>query len=139
MLIFFVQKHLPEICFLQLTIDNYFHSHCPWFCLIERLLLIKFTVTKSPPPKPFLENLAFQAIKLTICKIPKFHLISWCGNFVETWKFCVKYSIFKRQPHKMVKHTQTICRLLTTNCLSVFDHSVGLALKGLNKFFRRAN
>ena len=31
----------------------------------------------------------------------------------------------------MVKHTQTICRLLPTNCLSVFDHFVGLALKVL--------
>ena len=32
----------------------------------------------------------------------------------------------------MVKHTQTIRRLLQTNYLNVFDHSVGLALKGLN-------
>ena len=31
----------------------------------------------------------------------------------------------------MVKHTQTIPRLLPTNCLSVFDHFVGLALKGI--------
>ena len=31
----------------------------------------------------------------------------------------------------MVKHTQTIRRLLPTNCLSVFDHFVGFALKGL--------
>ena len=31
----------------------------------------------------------------------------------------------------MVKHTQTICRLLRTNCLNVFDHFVDLALKGL--------
>ena len=31
----------------------------------------------------------------------------------------------------MVKHTQTIRRLLLTNCLSVFDHFIGLALKGL--------
>ena len=31
----------------------------------------------------------------------------------------------------MIKHTQTIRRLLPTNCLSVFDHFVGLALKGL--------
>ena len=37
----------------------------------------------------------------------------------------------KRQPHKMVKHTQTIRWLLPTNCLSVFDHFVELALKGL--------
>ena len=38
-----------------------------------------------------------------------------------------------RQPHKMVKHTQTICQLLLTNCLSVFDHFKGLALKGLTE------
>ena len=31
----------------------------------------------------------------------------------------------------MVKHTQTIRGLLLTNCLSVFDNFVGLALKGL--------
>ena len=31
----------------------------------------------------------------------------------------------------MVKHTQTIRRLLAMNCLSVFDHFVGLTLKGL--------
>ena len=36
---------------------------------------------------------------------------------------------FKRQTHKMVKHT------LTTNCLSVFRHFVGLALKGLKSYF----
>ena len=31
----------------------------------------------------------------------------------------------------MVKHTQTIRRQKFTNCLSVFDHFVRLALKGL--------
>ena len=31
----------------------------------------------------------------------------------------------------MVKHTQTIRRLFQTNCLSVFDHFVGLTVKGL--------
>ena len=31
----------------------------------------------------------------------------------------------------MVKHTQIIRRQKPTNCLSVFDHFVGLALKGL--------
>ena len=35
------------------------------------------------------------------------------------------------KPHKMVKHTQTICPQQLTNCFSVFDHFVGLALKGL--------
>ena len=33
----------------------------------------------------------------------------------------------------MVKHTQTICRQEPTNRLSVFDHFVGLAPKGLKK------
>ena len=33
----------------------------------------------------------------------------------------------------MIKHTQTIRQLLPTNCLSVFDHFVGLALKGLKQ------
>ena len=33
------------------------------------------------------------------------------------------------QAHKMVKRTQTIRWLLPTNCLCVFDHFVGLALK----------
>ena len=34
----------------------------------------------------------------------------------------------------MVKHTQTIRRQQPTNCLSLFDHFVGLALKGLPPF-----
>ena len=36
-----------------------------------------------------------------------------------------------RQPHKMVKHNQTIRRQQLTNCFSVFDHVVGLVLKEL--------
>ena len=37
----------------------------------------------------------------------------------------------QRQLQKMVKHTQTICWQQPTNFLSVFDHFVGLARKGL--------
>ena len=37
----------------------------------------------------------------------------------------------KPQAHNMAKHSQTIRQQQTTNCLSVFDHFVGLALKGL--------
>ena len=43
----------------------------------------------------------------------------------------IKHSLFKRQRHKMVKHIQTIHRLLPTNCWSVFDHFVELMRKGL--------
>ena len=44
-----------------------------------------------------------------------------------------QYYPFKRQSHKMVKHTQTIRRQQPTYCLSVFDHFVKLAFKGLLK------
>ena len=37
----------------------------------------------------------------------------------------------KRQTHKMFKHIQTIRQQKPTNCLSVFEHFVELALKGL--------
>ena len=33
----------------------------------------------------------------------------------------------------MIKQTQAVRRLLPTNCLSVFDHFVGLSLKGLSE------
>ena len=35
------------------------------------------------------------------------------------------------QPHKMIKHTQIICQQQPTNCLSMYDHFVGLVLEGL--------
>ena len=37
----------------------------------------------------------------------------------------------------MVKHTQTIRRLLPTNYLCVFDHFVGLTLKWLRKDYQK--
>ena len=41
------------------------------------------------------------------------------------------YEPFKCQPNKMVKYAQTNRWLLPTNCLSVIDYFLGLALKGL--------
>ena len=54
--------------------------------------------------------------------------------------FCRKFyhtcflgsSPVKCQPHKIVKHTQTIRGQHSTSCLSVFGHFVGLVVKGLN-------
>ena len=45
-------------------------------------------------------------------------------------RFKSDLNVFKCQPHKMGKHTQTIRRQQLTNFLSVFDHFVGLAPKG---------
>ena len=39
----------------------------------------------------------------------------------------------KSQPHKMVKHNKIIRQQQLTTCLSVFDHFVGFALKGLKQ------
>ena len=39
----------------------------------------------------------------------------------------------------MVNHTQTIRPEMSTNCLSVFDHFVGLALKGLKLKIGKSN
>ena len=59
-------------------------------------------------------------------QISYFQKISQISNFRDT---------NKRQPHKMVKHTKTIRRVLPATFLSVFDRFVGLALKGLNLFY----
>ena len=45
--------------------------------------------------------------------------------------------LFKRQPHKMAKHTPTICRQKPTNCLILFDHFVESALKGVSNDVRQ--
>ena len=54
---------------------------------------------------------------------------------MEHWHYMsvtVDVNVFIFNPLRMVKHTQTIRRLLPTNCLSVFDNFVGLPLKELN-------
>ena len=45
------------------------------------------------------------------------------------------YEAFKRQPHKMVKHTQIIRCQQPTIFLGVFDHFAGLALKVLSRLW----
>ena len=54
----------------------------------------------------------------------------WYTHFSRSQGFCVCSEPFRRQPRKMVKHTQTICRLLPTNYLNVFNRFVRLVLKG---------
>ena len=51
-----------------------------------------------------------------------------CQYYTEHWN--VMGQPFKRESHKMVKHTQVIRRQEPTNRLRVFDHFVGLVLKG---------
>ena len=55
----------------------------------------------------------------------------WKQNQAE-WNDDMRFQnkLAARQPRKMVKHTQTIRRLLSMNCLRVFDHFMGWRLKG---------
>ena len=58
----------------------------------------------------------------------------WWGEPLKMVPTGNKAQPFKRQHHRMVKHTQTICLQKPTNCVSVFDHFVGLKLKRLRTF-----
>ena len=55
----------------------------------------------------------------------------WINIFDPIYLRFKDYYPFERLPHKMVRHTQTIRRVLPKNCLSVLDHFVGLMFKKL--------
>ena len=60
------------------------------------------------------------------------------SDFVEMefeWQTKTCIIPFKRQPHKMIKHA--IRRQKPMNGVSVFDHFVGLMLKGLKTWEER--
>ena len=52
-------------------------------------------------------------------------------RWIVSAKIVNNFQTFKRQLHKMVKHTQAIRRQQPMNFMSMFDHFVVLALKGL--------
>ena len=57
--------------------------------------------------------------------------MKWKSNDKKYSRILDQSYPFKRQTHKIVKHTQPTGPQGPTNCLSVFDHFVGLTLKGL--------
>ena len=59
------------------------------------------------------------------------HWLNQCQHMVLILPISSFLDILKRRPLKIVKHTQTIRRQQPTNCLSVFDHFLGLVLEGL--------
>ena len=60
--------------------------------------------------------------------------LSFSCEKVETplWRSLINLT-FKRQPDKMVRPNQTARRQIADELLSVLDHFVGLALKGLKE------
>ena len=99
---------------------------------------------------PFLQNTSLGGCFYLVCFISLINSchILWCNWFINAVKLdlhslklmgviCNRHNFpYKRQPHKIVKNTlkQFLVNLPTTSCLSVFDHFVGLALKGWNYF-----
>ena len=83
---------------------------------------------------------SFKKKKVTFC-VPKestnlnvllLNTLSLVYLILQSLSYLPKILTLNRQPHKMVKDIQIICRQ-PRNCLSVFDHFVRLALKGLNE------
>ena len=82
----------------------------------------------------------YQKSKVKTLKHNKFHagsnptggMLKVCdGEHVRQWPWLeIKLNPLTTNPPKMVKRIQTIRLLLSTNSLSVFDHFVGLAIKG---------
>ena len=69
-----------------------------------------------------------------VSELPKHLHFRWSHPLRKLMLRCariIQLTFSIRQPHKMAKQTQTIRRLLQTNCSSVFDHFVRLALKAL--------
>ena len=48
-------------------------------------------------------------IKATLCKIPKFHLIPWCGNFVERHSFSLLFYKKTILILKFLKNSSMLC------------------------------
>ena len=67
---------------------------------------------------------------LNLVVLAHFKSSDWFLFEIEQWSEMVYH---RRNPLRMIKHTQTIRWLLPTNCLSVIGHFVGLAPKWLTK------
>ena len=84
------------------------------------LLLVNYLKLRSYP---------FQVLR----NLSEFYLVISCQvKYKSIFVNLLRHNYpFKLQPHKMAKLTQTICELLPTDCLSVFDHFVELGFNGL--------
>ena len=65
---------------------------------------------------PLFINLHLMTINMAVKEKLMFILLEGLLIYREMALVNVDVNSFKRQPHKMVKHAQTICRLLPTNC-----------------------
>ena len=99
---------------------------CCWQLTLE-ITLEDTLYCKRVYVQPFLRHLGHVTWKRSRSNIFPHCFKKW---YKPTNNFFKRQGYFKRQSHKMVKHTQTICRHKRANCLSVFDLFVGWHLKG---------
>ena len=103
----------------------------------KKALLKVFQAPDSPRQRAFKEDPAvFSYSREKSAKNINGAFQEFLGNADPSLFFekitCMIFLTFQLQPHKMFKLAQTICRLSSTNCQSVFVNFVGLALKRLN-------
>ena len=109
-----------------------FHTNIPFYFdvkqYLKQLLVAPFHAT-SLFPYPLKTS-----DKLWFSDNPREHRrrpVVWYGLKLVRIEIKRKKTLFKSQNRKMAKHTQTISRLLPTNCSSVFNHFVVFAIKSI--------
>ena len=107
--------------FCKISKNNFFTEHV-WATASKVYFILR--VRGLPPTN--------QTLILLICLVSVLTLLLILFNsFQYLLQNNGKHQPFKRQHHKMIKHKQFVGSL-PINCLSVLDHFVRFALKGLN-------
>ena len=112
--------------------NNHPSFHLWWkvnFCCVT-VFLTWYMIYQSPRPS----NNYYVAVILCLIKsfVLKVHLNILINNIWLGLSLAKTGSKpFRCQPHRVIRHIQTICRLLLKICLSLYDLFVGLTLKGL--------
>ena len=103
-------------------------------CAVQ--IQISFTIVALYIPTPPKHIIGCQLLQVDITPCSWMDIDIKITLFVKLTANGTITEIFEGQPNKMVKHTRTIRRKHPANCLSVFDHFEGLALKVLRGAFR---
>ena len=125
--------------FIEKTLYWIFWRHFVYFCIWStsvNMVTVNWESLSPPPPTPLI--LIDPLERKLICIFATWLANLGCCQQTMMEPFLQNVSLFNplsASPHKMVKHTQnTILRQQPTSCVTVFDHFVGFAFKGLTVF-----
>ena len=93
------------------------------------------TIVNSPIPLNVVEKISILDLCRGFCYASDRNILTRKKYFLTQFKECWELiNSLSAKPQKMIKHAQTIPWQQPSNCLSVFEHFVGLVLKGLTHF-----